>query len=104
MSSGAPPKANAALIFVVPWPGISTFESRGIDISTLGPLPVCSSMIESVRDPEVSSLRASLPTRRYVVPGWSSGRLPSGVSSTFETLFQAISGVATRNSSHSAIR
>ena len=36
-SSFGPPYANAALIFVVPWPGTSTIESRGIDISMFGP-------------------------------------------------------------------
>ena len=48
-SSFGPPYAKAALILVVPWPGMSTSESRGIDISRFGPLPVCSSMIVSVR-------------------------------------------------------
>ncbi len=46
-----PPYAKAALIFVVPWPGIATRESRGIDIKRFGPEPVCSSMIVSVRRP-----------------------------------------------------
>ena len=36
---------------MVPWPGTSTMESRGIDISMFGPEPVCSSMIVSVRRP-----------------------------------------------------
>ena len=75
-SSRGPPNANAELIFVVPWPGTGTSESRGIDISMLGPEPVCSSMIVSVRRPSplptpyascclrVSPSRLSLPTSR----------------------------------------
>ena len=40
--------ASAALILFMPWPGISTYESRGMLISTdLPPLPVCSSISES---------------------------------------------------------
>ena len=39
------------MILSVPWPGISTIESRGSDISSGGPSPVCSSMIVSVRSP-----------------------------------------------------
>ena len=87
---------------------MSTIESRGIESSRLGPEPVCSSMIVSVRPPPalpvLSSLRSSLlrpareslPTRRYVVPGWSSGRAPSGSQSTFSTSRQAITGTITR--------
>ena len=68
-----------------------TIESRGIDISRLGPDPVCSSMIVSVRCPtsppvpsswrssSVRSSRESLPTRRYVVPACSVGALAVGL-------------------------
>ena len=35
-SSFGPPYAKAALILPVPWPGTSTIESRGIDISRFG--------------------------------------------------------------------
>ena len=99
---------------VVPWPGMSTIESRGIDISTFGPLPVCSSMIVSVRWPWAlpvpSALRSSalrparesLPTRRYVVPGWPSGRAPSGSKATLSTLVHAKTGTATRKTTQSS--
>ena len=99
---------------MVPWPGMGTSESRGIDISRFGPSPVCSSMIVSVRwpaaPPVLSSLRSSavrsaresLPTSKYVVPGWSPGRSPLGIASTLLTLFQAMSGTATRKTSHSS--
>ncbi len=112
-SSLGPPHAYAALILLVPLPGIGTMESRGIDISTLGPLPVCSTMIVSVRWPtsppvprslrcsSVRSPRESLPTIRYVVPGCSAGRSPPGSASTLSTLPQAQNGTATRNTSHS---
>ena len=88
-------------------------ESRGIDISRFGPLPVCSTMIVSVRPPErwpalttlrcsaVRSLARSLPTTRYVVPGCSSGRLPAGSASTFSTVVHAQIGIAIRKTSHS---
>ena len=89
-AAGGPPNAYAALTLVVPWPGIGTIVSRGIDMSRLGPDPVCSSMIVSVRCRDVAELlswrsssvrpaRESLPTRRYVVPGCSSGRLAVGL-------------------------
>ena len=115
MRRAGPPKAYAALILVVPCPGIGTRESRGIDISRLGPEPVCSSMIVSVRwpaaPPVLSSLRSagvrpareSLPTSRYVVPGWSPGRSPEGMASlTLVTWFQATSGVIVRNTRYSS--
>ena len=63
MSSFGPPHAKAALILLTPKPGISTRESRGIDISRFGPAPAWSSMIVSVRWP-AKPRRASLPTRR----------------------------------------
>ena len=50
-SSFGPPNANAALIFVVPCPGIGTSESRGIDMVSVGPLPVWTSTMVSVRWP-----------------------------------------------------
>ena len=66
--------------------------SRGGSTSTgSGPLPVCSSMIVSVRWPDALPVpsflrssglrpaRESLPTMRYVVPGWSAGRRPAGL-------------------------
>ena len=96
------------MILVVPWPGMSTIESRGIESSRFGPEPVCSSMIVSVRWPAalpvLSSLRSSLlspareslPTSRYVVPGWSPGRSPSGSQSTLSTWFHATTGTITR--------
>ena len=49
ISSLGPPYAKAALIFVVPWPGIGTSESRGIDMVNVGPLPVWTSTMVSVR-------------------------------------------------------
>ena len=76
ISSFGPPKAKAALILVVPWPGIGTSESRGIDISRVGPLPAWTSMMVSVRWPAalpvwsclrcsaVRPSRESLPTSR----------------------------------------
>src|SRR6185436_3816612 len=113
-SSFGPPYANAALILVVPCPGTSTIESRGMDISRFGPEPVCSSMIVSVRRPSplptpylsccfrVSPSRESLPTRRYVVPDCAEGRSPLGVESTLSIFDQASSGTAIRNTSQSA--
>src|SRR5689334_2519957 len=113
-SSLGPPYAKAALIFVVPCPGTSTRESRGMDISRFGPEPVCSSMIVSVRRPSplptpypscclrVRPWRESLPTRRYVVPDCEDGRSPLGVASTLSIFDQATSGTATRNTSQSA--
>ena len=86
---------------------MSTIESRGSESSRFGPDPVCSSMIVSVRLPPalpvLSSLRSSLvrpareslPTRRYVVPGWSGGRSPSGSNSTFSMFVQDRIGTAT---------
>ena len=109
VSSFGPPYAKAALIFSSsPWPGMATRESRGIDISRLGPSPVCRIMIVSVRCPAAlpvpSSLRSSserspresLPTIRYVVPGWSAGRSPSGANSTLSTFCHAKNGTAIR--------
>ena len=34
-ASRGPPSAKAVLILPVPWPGISTFRSRGIDITAV---------------------------------------------------------------------
>jgi hypothetical protein len=69
--------AKAELIFVVPWPGTFTMESRGIERSRLGPEPVWIIMIVSVRFPTswvpvpsrlasflVRPLRLSEPTKR----------------------------------------
>jgi len=61
-------------------------------------LPVPSSL----RSSALRSPRESEPTIRYVVPGWSSGRLASGNASTLSTLLQAQSGIAIRKTSHSA--
>ncbi len=75
---------------------------------------MCISMIVSVRWPLAPpvpsflrssadrSLRESLPTTRYVVPGWSSGRSPPGNASTLETCWNAKIGTATRNSTQSS--
>ena len=110
-SSFGPPKAKAALILVLPRPGMSTSESRGMESSMLGPSPVCSSMIVSVRwptsPPVPSRLRSSLesplrlsePTRRYVVPGCSSGRAPLGSMSTLSIWLHAHRGTAIRKTS-----
>ena len=88
------------MILLVPWPGMSTIESRGIDISRFGPSPMCSSMIVSVRWPlappvpsrlrsSATGPRASRCRRRGTsCPGWSSGRSPSGNASTVETFWQ----------------
>jgi hypothetical protein len=111
-SSRGPPYANAALILVTPYPGTSTMLSRGIDIRRSGPLPVCSSMIVSVRRPSprpvpysscslrVSPSRLSEPTSRYVVPGWSDGRSSPGSVRTLSTWDHAQKGTATRKTSH----
>ena len=49
--SGGPPKENAALILLVPWPGIGTQESRGIETTQAAFLAasMCTSIIVSVR-------------------------------------------------------
>src|SRR3546814_3346852 len=92
---------------------MSTIESLGIDISRLGPLPMCRIIIVSVRLPtsppvpnrrlssSLRSLRESLPTTRYVVPSCTPGRSPSGNASTVETLLKAKNGTAIRKASHS---
>src|SRR4051812_29819693 len=85
-----------------------------MESSMLGPLPVCSSMIVSVRWPTSptppvprrllsardSPLRLSDPTRRYVEPGCSAGLAPPGSASTLSILLHAQSGTATRNTIH----
>ena len=64
ISSFGPPMAYAALTLLLPLPGMSTIESRGIDISRFGPAPMCSTMIVSVRwplaPPVPSRLRSSV--------------------------------------------
>ena len=89
-------------------------ESRGRLSSRFGPDPVCSSMIVSVRPPPASpvasssrssldrSARESLPTRRYVVPGWSAGRSPPGSKATWSMPLNAWIGVAMTKSSQTS--
>ncbi len=61
-------------------------------------LPVPSSLRSSAERPS----RESLPTIRYVVPGWSSGRSPLGSQATLSTLVHAKIGTATRKTTHSS--
>ena len=101
-SRGAPPNAKAALSRLSERPGMDTSESLGSESSTGSPtVGRCISIMVSVRAPATPG-RASEPTSRTVVPGWSAGRSPAGVASTRVPMVQAISGVTRRNTSHSA--
>ncbi len=75
MASDGPPIAYAALILLLPWPGMSTTVSRGIESVAFAPPPTRISMIESDRDGEpmtfapaslVPLVRASEPSTRIV--------------------------------------
>ena len=90
-SSFGPPSANAALILLVPWPGIFTCESRG-RLSSVGFVELsgrCAIMIVSVRCPPASPespvasrsssaadrpWRLSEPTISQFVPDAAAGR------------------------------
>ena len=96
MSSGGPPKANAALILFGLWPGIGTFRSRGIESIEIRCLEgsVRTSRIESDRAPEMAfAPRLSEPMIRLI---WGLVRmLPAGCSVASVALFRRLLAFAT---------
>src|SRR4051794_4502717 len=84
--SGAPPYEKAAFSLSVPWPGILTFRSRGIDISAIAFFDASSRIriIVSERCPAFASraplARLSEPIRRSVcgLPGSALARASFG--------------------------
>ena len=92
--SGGPPKANAALILFVPWPGMGTFRSRGIESIEIRCLDgsVRTSRIESDRAPAIAfAPRLSEPMIRLI---WGLVRMfPAGRERGDRGLVQALVGV-----------
>ena len=79
-SSCGPPKKSAALIRSEPWPGIETYESRGMPIEVAAPVSVCmpTSWRASPRTLVMSSPgRASEPTARIQIRSESTSTPPA---------------------------
>ena len=96
MSSGGPPKAKAALILFVSWPGMGTFRSRGIESIEIRCLEgsVRTSRIESDRAPEIAfAPRLSEPMIRLICG--LVRMLPAGCNVARVALFRRLLAFAT---------